>query len=357
MTGPGYDALLLVSFGGPEGPEDVIPFLENVTRGRGVPAKRLREVAEHYYRLGGSPINAQSRALRDAIAGDFRKHHVGLPVYWGNRNWHPFLVDALREMATDGVRQALAFVTAAYSSYSSCRQYREDIARAQEEVRAEKDAVAPRVDKLRHFFNHPGFVEPMAANVRRALAVLPEEQRDRAHLVFTAHSVPVSMAESSGPAGGDYVRQLSETAALIAERVSPPDLPWQLVFQSRSGHPSQPWLEPDVCDHLIDLHAKGVDAVVVVPIGFVSDHVEVIHDLDDEAGSVARVRGMSFVRAATLGPDPRFVAMVRGLVSERTEPGVARPTLGGLGASHDACPAGCCPNPRGPPPAAAGASG
>lgn len=351
-----YDALLLVSFGGPESDEDVLPFLENVTRGRNVPRERLAEVAEHYYAYGGSPINRQCRELIAAIESDFAAHGMDMPVYWGNRNWDPYLTDTVRRMADDGVERAIAVVTAAYSSYSSCRQYREDIAQAQLEV-GER---APRIDKLRHYFNHPGFVEAMADNARRAVDALPSEQRERAHLAFTAHSIPVTMAEASGPDGGAYVRQLTETARLIADRVGAAgegtqSRPWQLVYQSRSGPPTQPWLEPDVCDHIDDLHEGGADAVVIVPIGFVSDHLEVLHDLDVEAAQQAEKHGMGFVRAATAGTDPRFVAMVRQLVLERTAAQADRPALGRLGPSHDFCPAHCCPNPYGPKPATSSA--
>lgn len=360
-----YDALLLVSFGGPERPEDVLPFLENVTAGRNVPRERLEEVAEHYHAFGGSPINRQCRELIAAIEGDFAEHHLRLPVYWGNRNWDPYLTDTLRRMAADGVDRAVAFVTAAYSSYSSCRQYREDIARAQLEV----GAGAPAVDRVRHFFNHPGFIEPMIDATRRALDELPPRQRDRAHLAFTAHSIPTAMAEASGPDGGAYVRQLTETARLVTDGVdgraggggdtgtsgdSDGDgHPWRLVYQSRSGPPTQPWLEPDVCDHIDALNDSAAEAVVVVPIGFVSDHLEVLHDLDVEAAAQAGKHGMAFARAATAGTDARFVAMVRELVLERATVGAGQPALGALGPAHDNCPATCCPNPHAALPVAA----
>ena len=286
---PAYDAFLLVSFGGPESPGEVMPFLENVTRGRGIPPERLASVAEHYYAVGGvSPINQQCRDLLTAVRADFSASGLSLPVYWGNRNWTPYLTDTVRAMADDGVRRAIAFVTSAYSSYSSCRQYLDDIERA----RAAVGPGAPRIDKIRHFFDHPGFIEPFAASTRAALATLPPSVRDDAHLVFTAHSVPVAMAEASGPGGGHrYVAELTEAARLIAERAGGDAHPHTLAYQSRSGPPSQPWLEPDVCDHLAELAKSGTQAVVVIPVGFVSDHMEVRHDLDVEAAQSRRVTG------------------------------------------------------------------
>jgi ferrochelatase len=332
-----YDALLLLSFGGPEGPEDVMPFLRNVTRGRGVPEDRLAEVAEHYLHFGGvSPINAQNRALLAAIRADFAAHGLDLPVYWGNRNWDPYLADTLRQMGKDGVRRALAFATSAYTSYSGCRQYQDDIAAA----RAEVGAGAPAVDKLRHFFNHPGFIEPTVDAVRSALDGLPAGAR----LVFTAHSIPVSMAANSGPDGDLYLAQLTEAARLVAAAAAP-GAAFDLVWQSRSGPPQVPWLEPDINDHLERLPAAGVEAVVVVPIGFVSDHMEVVWDLDNEAAQTARRLGLGYARAATPGTDPRFVTMVRELVTERMTPGCPRLALGTMGPSYDLCPVGCCPAP------------
>ena len=313
---PAYDAFLLVSFGGPEGPDDVMPFLENVTRGRGVPPERLAGVAEHYYAFGGvSPINQQCRDLLAAVRADFAASGLSLPLYWGNRNWTPYLTDTVRQMAEDGVRRAVAFVTSAYSSYSSCRQYLDDIERA----RAAVGPDAPRIDKIRRFYNHPGFIEPFAGHVRAALATLPAELREEAHLVFTAHSVPCAMAEASGPAGdrGRYVTELTEAARLIAERTGARAHPWSLAYQSRSGPPSQPWLEPDVRDHLGELAESGTRAVVVVPVGFVSDHIEVLHDLDVEAAETADSLGLAFARAAAPGTSPRFASMITELVRER----------------------------------------
>ena len=329
-----YDAFLLVSFGGPEAPEDVMPFLANVTRGRNIPAERLAGVAEHYLAVGGvSPINQQCRDLLTAVRADFAASDVPLPVYWGNRNWAPYLADTVREMADAGVRRAVAFVTSAYSSYSSCRQYLDDI----EQARAAVGPGAPRIDKIRRFFNHPGFIEPFAGRVDAALATLPAELRDDAHLVFTAHSIPQAMAGASGPpgAGGRYVAELTEAARLIAERAGAGAHPWSLAYQSRSGPPSQPWLEPDVNDHLGELAKSGTQAVVVVPVGFVSDHMEVRHDLDVEAAQTADALGLAFARAATPGTSPRFASMVTELVREQ----LARPdTL--------TCPADCCGGSR-----------
>jgi ferrochelatase len=361
-----YDALLLLSFGGPEGPDDVVPFLENVTRGRGIPKERLKEVGQHYFLFGGvSPINGQNRALLDALRKDFAGHGLDLPVYWGNRNWAPYVTDTLREMVTDGHRRILVLATSAYASYSGCRQYREDLAGALATLEAE-GLELPRIDKLRHYFNHPGFVEPMIEGVLESLADLPEDVRAGAHIAFTTHSIPDSAADTSGPVeghggGGAYVRQHLDAAQLIADAVrerTGVDHPWRLVYQSRSGAPHIPWLEPDICDHLEELHGAGVPAVVMAPIGFVSDHMEVLYDLDTEARAKAEELGLPVRRSATVGADPRFAAAVRDLVVERaaTERGqqVTPCALGALGPSHDLCPVGCCPA-RAPKPAAAGA--
>ena len=338
MAGMAYDALLLVSFGGPEHPDDVLPFLANVTRGRGVPPERLAEVAEHYRHFGGvSPINQQCRDLIAAIRADFAANGLPLPVYWGNRNWHPMLTDTVTRMRDDGVHRALALVTSAYGGYSSCRQYQDDIAAA----RAAVGADAPVIEKLRQFWDHPGFVHPHADAVRTALGTLDPARRGTTRLVFTAHSVPTAMAATAGPQGGRYEAQLTETARLVAAEAAP-DLRYDLVWQSRSGPPQVPWLEPDVNDHLRTLPDEGVTAVVVSPIGFVSDHLEVVWDLDTEAAATAKQLGLDFVRAGTPGTDARFVAMVRELVRERTDPGAApRRRLGELPA-WDNCPDGCC---------------
>lgn len=325
---PEYEAFLLVSFGGPEGPAEVMPFLENVTRGRGVPRQRLAEVARHYELFGGvSPINQQCRDLLAAI----EKAGLDLPLYWGNRNWHPFLAGTVAQMAADGVRRAVAFVTSAYGSYSSCRQYLDDI----EAARAHAGPAAPQIDKIRHFCHHPGFTEPFAEATLAAIGSLPEAARQGAALVFTAHSVPEAMAAASGPAGGLYPAQLTEAAGLVAGRVAAAEghqRPWQLVYQSRSGPASVPWLGPDVCDHLADLARAGAPGAVLVPVGFICDHVEVICDLDIEAGAAARALGLPLARAATPGTHPRFVDMITELVAERA----AGAGLGGT------CGAGCC---------------
>jgi protoporphyrin/coproporphyrin ferrochelatase len=347
-----YDALLLVSFGGPERPEDVLPFLENVTRGRGIPRERLVEVARHYDARGGkSPINDQCRALIAAVEADLAASGLHLPVYWGNRNWDPYLTEAVAKMTADGVRRAAAFVTSAYASYSGCRQYRENLYDA---VAALQPGSGVRIDKLRHYFNHPGFVTAMVDATRVALDTLPAGVRDHARLVFVTHSIPTAMAATSGPRGDAYVSQHRSVAGLVAEAAAP-GADWDLVYCSRSGTAHIPWLEPDINDHLAQLAASGVGAVVVVPIGFVSDHMEVVHDLDTEAAETARGLGLSFARAATAGTHPAFVATVRELVLERAavERGedVVRLGRGGLGPAWDVCAADCCPNPRGRRPA------
>jgi ferrochelatase len=300
-----YDALLIVSFGGPEGMDDVIPFLENVLRGRNVPRERMLQVARHYEMFGGvSPINQQNRNLIAALEKEFEQHGLRFPIYWGNRNWHPLLPDTLRQMAADGIRNALAFVTAAYGSYSSCRQYRQNISDAQAAV----GPTAPYVEKLRLFYDNPMFIEANVEHIRAALSRLDDPSS--AHLVFTAHIIPESMA-----ANCDYATQLAETGSLIADALQIKN--WQLVYQSRSGSPMQPWLGPDVCDHLKALRAEGVTNVVIAPIGFVSDHMEVVYDLDVEARRVADEIGMKMVRASTAGTHPSFVRMIRELVMER----------------------------------------
>jgi ferrochelatase len=336
-----YDAFLLLSFGGPEGPDDVLPFLRNVTRGRGVPDERLAEVAGHYRHFGGvSPINAQCRALLDGLRVEFDRAGVDLPIYWGNRNWYPFLADTVRRMRDDGVERALAFVTSPFGSYSSCRQYLEDIDRA----RAEVGSGAPTIDKIRHYHDHPGYVGPHVDAVRAALATLPADRRATTRLVFTAHSIPTSMAATAGPHGGRYEAQLRELAALVAAQAAP-DLAWDLVWQSRSGPPQVPWLEPDVNDHLGTLAAAGTTSVVVSPIGFISDHLEVSWDLDNEAAQSAKGLGLDYARAGTPGDDPRFVAMIRELVEERLTPTTVRAALGAI-PTWDFCDVGCCAPPR-----------
>jgi ferrochelatase len=336
-----YDAILLTSFGGPEAPDEVMPFLENVLRGKNVPPERMLEVAKHYYEFGGkSPINGQNRQLIAALKAELAAHGPHLPIYWGNRNWHPLLTDTLQRMKQDGIRHALAFVTSAYSSYSGCRQYRENIASAQQAV----GAGAPQVDKLRAFYNHPGFIATLVDRVRRALAKLPEDQRETAHLIYTAHSIPMSMAQTS-----DYEKQLKETGRLVAEEVGRAD--WHLVYQSRSGPASQPWLEPDILDYLREVKSRGIaTSVVIAPIGFVSDHMEIIFDLDTQARQLCEELGLQMVRAETAGTHPRFIQMIRELITERMDASQPRLALGVLGPRADVCPADCCPMPARPAP-------
>jgi ferrochelatase len=327
-----YDAILVVSFGGPEGMEDVMPFLENVLRGKNVPRERMIEVSHHYELFGGvSPINEQNRRLIGALEEELARHKINLPVYWGNRNWHPMLADTLRQMKADGVRRALAFFTSAYSSYSGCRQYRENIQQA-------RDAVgegAPVIDKVRVYHNHPGFIAANIANITDALAQIPDERRSQAHIAFTAHSIPTAMATNC-----NYEAQLRDTAQTIASQLGQSD--WQLVYQSRSGPPTQPWLEPDILDHLRTLKLNGRDNVIIAPIGFISDHMEVLYDLDTEARQLSDEIGINTIRAATVGTHPTFVSMIRELIVERMTEAPTRPALGERGASHDYCPADCC---------------
>jgi ferrochelatase len=348
-----YDAILLLSFGGPEGPDDVVPFLENVTRGRGVPRERLEEVAEQYLLFGGrSPINGQNEALLDALRAELDRRGCDLPLYWGNRNWSPFVEDVLGEITAAGHRRVLAVPTSAYSSYSACRQYLDDIDRAVAAVR-EAGGDPPAVDKVRPYWNHPGFVLAMVERVHAALETLAPADRNRARLVFTAHSVPLSMAETS-----DYQAQLLDEATMIVERAAVPrpatartgghgDRSWDLVYQSRSGPPQVPWLGPDIVDHLHELHERGEDVVVVVPIGFTSDHMEVAYDLDTQAAEAAAALGMTMVRAGTVGIHPLFV---RGLVDVLDEHLLGRlpAAIGALGPRVNPCRRGCCPAPARP---------
>jgi len=326
-----YDAVLFMSFGGPEGMDDVVPFLENVTRGRNVPRERLLDVAHHYERFGGvSPINEQNRALIAALEAELKAKGPDLPVYFGNRNWHPFVTDTVRQMRDDGIRRAIVFVTSAFSCYSGCRQYREDIIGAIEAVEG-----APEFDKLRVYFNHPGFIGPSVENLRAALEQLPEERRARAHVAFTAHSLPLGMAKASA-----YEEQLSEACRLVAQGSGCED--YALVYQSRSGPPHVPWLEPDILDYMDGLAKSGVNDLVILPIGFISDHMEVLFDLDIEAVEKAQELGMNMVRAATVGTAPAFVSMIRELILERMTAQPERRVLGRLGPSHDICPVDCC---------------
>ena len=327
-----YDALLVLSFGGPEGMDDVMPFLENVTRGRNIPRQRLADVAEHYYHFGGiSPINAQNRELIVALERELAAHGIDLPIYFGNRNWHPLLQDTLAAMRGEGVQNVLVFVTSAYSSYSGCRQYREDIVAALDAL----DEESMRFDKIRVFYNHPGFIEPMARRVRDALASLPKDRRYAVEVVFTAHSIPVSMAKGSA-----YERQLREASRLVADLAGAAR--YRLAWQSRSGPPHIPWLEPDILDEMNLLYASGVRDVIVVPIGFISDHLEVLFDLDVEAQDRARRLGMAMIRVPAVGTDAVFVTMIRELIEERMVDNPERRFLGALGPNHDVCPVNCC---------------
>lgn len=344
-----YDALLVLSFGGPEGIDDVMPFLENVLRGRNVPRARMLGVAKHYELFGGvSPINEQNRKLIAALNQELEMYGPRLPIYFGNRNWHPLLADTLRKMRDDGVKNALAFVTSAYSSYSSCRQYLEDIERARESAGPD----APRIEKLRAFYNHPGFIEANVANLLIALEQIPEERRPDTQIVFTAHSIPETMAQNC-----DYETQLKETAQLVSQGVAAAkrdtagsdslagehrSFRYSLVFQSRSGSPSQPWLGPDVSEYLRELKSNGVTDVIVAPIGFVSDHMEIVYDLDTEANALCRELGLNMVRASTVGTHPAFVSMIRELILERIDPKTPRRSLGVNGPRVDVCRSGCC---------------
>jgi len=332
MPEPAYDSVLVLSFGGPENDSEVIPFLENVLRGRNVPRERMLEVAEHYYHFGGrSPINDQNRELIAALREELQRNGPDLPVYWGNRNWHPFLAGTLRQMRDEGRRRALAFATSAFSSYSGCRQYRNDIVRARAEVED-----APEVDKLRIFYNHPGFIEAMSDRVQDALRELPD-----ARLLYTAHSIPLSMAR-----GSNYVEQLNEACRLVSERLNRAD--WKLVYQSRSGPPGQPWLEPDILGALREIAAAGSGrGVVIAPIGFLSDHMEVLYDLDTEARAFCEKLGLKVARAGTVGVHPKMISMIRELILERTA-GVERRALGKFGPASDECAADCCPAPARP---------
>ena len=323
------EALLVLSFGGPEGPDDVMPFLENVTRGRGIPRERLEAVAEHYHHFGGvSPINEQNTALIAAVEKELAAAGIDLPVYWGNRNWAPYVEDAWRQMADDGIEHVYVFATSAYASFSGCRQYHEDIARARVTLGG-----GPTAEKLPHYFDAPGFVQANADALRAALESLPEDVRGAARLVATAHSIPDAMAAVAGPDGHAYEAELTAAAERVVAEAAP-GRGFDLVWQSRSGPPTVPWLEPDVNDHLRALAAAGETAVVVFPVGFISDHLEVIWDLDNEAKETAAELGLAFARAGTAGTHPAFVASIRELLEERRAGGLPR-----LGTN---CPAACC---------------
>jgi ferrochelatase len=357
----GYDAFLLVSFGGPEAPADVMPFLENVTRGRGIPRERLEEVSHHYLALDGvSPINGQNRALADAIRAELATRGMDLPVYWGNRNWDPFLTPEIARIHAHGHRRVLAFVTSAYSSYSGCRQYREDLARSLDESGL---AGVLEVDRIRQYFDHPGFVTPFADGLAAALGTLAAEGFAPAdvRILFTTHSIPDAMAAASGPPGrfdaqGAYVAQHRAAIACVLDdvRARDGDLPaWSLVYQSRSGPPTMPWLEPDVNDALRAAHAGGTRAAVIVPIGFVSDHVEVVWDLDHEARATCDALGIRMLRVATPGTHPAFVSAIVDLVEERRT-GAVGVALSSLGPWPATCAVGCCANLRGDRPTIGG---
>lgn len=327
-----YDAILLISFGGPNGPEDVMPFLDRVLRRRRVPEERKREVAHHYEFFGGvSPINAQNRALIVALREELKAAGILLPIYWGNRNWHPLLAATLREMQKAGVRRALGFVTSAFGSYSGCRQYLEDI----EEARLELGGQAPVVDKIRLFYNHPLFISANAQQLYDTLKLVPAEARGGVRVVFTAHSIPVSMARSSR-----YVEQLEEACRCVAKEVGLAR--WDLAYQSRSGPPQQPWLEPDILSFLTFLHREGVTYVVLLPIGFVADHLEVQYDLGVEARTLAKKLGLELFLVPTVGTHPLYIRMIRELVQERLDPTVPRRAVGQWGPSPDICPVDCC---------------
>ena len=356
-----YDAFLLVSFGGPEKPDDVMPFLENVTRGRGIPRERLEAVSHHYLALdGASPINDQNRALVAALRGELEARGIDLPVYWGNRNWDPYLTPELERIRADGHRRVLALLTSAYSSYSGCRQYREDLARSLEAAGLVGELA---IDRIRQYFDDPGFVGPFAEGLATGLAGLQAEGFATAdtRVLFTTHSIPTAMAAASGPQGrfddgGAYVAQHLAAIRCVVDEVEARGIavpPWSLVYQSRSGAPHVPWLEPDINDALRAARGEGMQAAVIVPIGFVSDHVEVIWDLDHEARETCDELGVRLVRVATPGTHPAFVRAVADLVEDRLagRPGAA---LSPLGPWPAVCPAGCCANPRGDLPAACG---
>lgn len=339
-----YDALLVVSFGGPEGKDDVLPFLENVLRGKPVPRERMLEVAEHYYHFGGvSPLNQQVRDLLDVFKPALKESGVDLPVYWGNRNWHPMLDDTVRDMKQAGVKRGLALVLSGYSSYSGCRQYRENVYAACDTA----GEGAPEFDKIRVFYNHPDFVAVNARRVKEAIEQLPDDKQAAVHIAYTAHSIPMSMADTS-----DYEKQLRETCRLVSDECGVPAERFKLVYQSRSGRPQDPWLEPDICDHIDELAGQGVDSLVIMPIGFLSDHMEVMFDLDEEARDKCAEHGMVMARAKTAGTDPQFVNMLVQLVRERLDETVEKKACGLFGPNHDVCPVDCCPAPpRRPRPA------
>lgn len=325
-----YDAVLVVSFGGPEGPDDVMPFLENVLRGLKLPPPAVKGIARRYEAFGGvSPINAHTREFIAALEKELAANGIDLPVYWGNRNWHPFLTDTLEQMRKDGIGRAIAYVTSTFSSYSGCRRYREDLYAATHALEN-----APVIDKLRYGYNHPGFIAAVTDRVRDAFAEIPAERRDPATLVFTAHSLPNSMA-----AKAPYEAQLREAAALVCEALGRDQ--WELAYQSNNASYGEPWLDPRIEDVIAERAQQGVEDIVIVPIGFVCDHMEVVLDLDVDARKIADESGINMVRAGTVGTHPAFVTMVRELIAERAA-GAERHALGQYGPSHDFCPVDCC---------------
>ncbi|HMP90114.1 MAG TPA: ferrochelatase [Kiritimatiellia bacterium] len=335
MSNP-YDAVLIMSFGGPEGMDDVMPFLDNVLRGRNVPEERKKEVVHHYELFDGvSPINRQNNALHAALVAELKKHGIEMPVYLGNRNWKPFVTDVVREMKDQGVKKFLAFVTSGFSCYSGCRQYREDMIRACENIGAD----APSFDKIRVYYNHPDFIAVTAENWLSARIKLPESRQPYIHTAFTAHSIPMAMADRCA-----YAAQLQNACELTAAEAGIKN--WQLVYQSRSGPRHQPWLAPDICDHIRDLHAQGVRELIIHPIGFISDHMEVLYDLDHEARELCDELGITMSRAATPGIHPRFISMIAELIRERMDPKHPKRAIGDRGPNHDVCPANCCQSGR-----------
>jgi len=326
-----YDAILFMSFGGPEGKDEIIPFLENVTKGRNVPRSRLEDVAQHYYQFDGiSPINEQNKELISVLKIEMKDNGLDLPVYFGNRNWYPLIDDTVKQMINDGVKRAVAFVTSGFSCYSGCRQYRENIINALDKSVNGK----MEIDKIRVFYNHPGFIDAMVDRTKSALEKF-DTPIDEINLVFTAHSIPMGMADNS-----NYVIQLHETCKLIAEKIKTEN--YKLAYQSRSGPPQVPWLEPDILEYLNELHRKGEKNVIVVPIGFISDHMEILFDLDTEASELAERLGLKMVRAKTVGTHPLFVKMIYQLIKERMISNPDRLVLGSLGPSQDICPVDCC---------------
>ncbi len=331
-----YQSLLIVSFGGPEGEDDVMPFLENVLRGKNIPRERMLEVAEHYRHFGGvSPINEQNRDLIRALENRLSERGIDLPIYWGNRNWNPMLAETIDQMTREGITQSLAFFTSIYSCYSGCRQYRENIAAACQCV----GESAPQIHKLRMCFNHPSFISAGASRVADELVRVPVEARVNVQLVFTAHSIPQTMADNC-----DYELQLRESSRLVVEALKQQgfgELKWDLVFQSRSGPPQQPWLGPDVCDFMDTVKQRGAEHVVVMPIGFISDHMEVLYDLDTEAQQACDDLELKMYRAKTVGVHPQFIDMIVDLICERMK-GNSKLAIGNLPAWHDVCPENCC---------------